>query len=182
MSCGQVQSFFLLCRGGPSCYCFSVALVCSAAAFAASREALTSSTNCSFYFCCVSSLVASFCLCIVASSHVARFGVHYSGIHESRTTKTTSSIDMNESLVYFCSRSFCALIYTLCISTLKSAKLRRLSYIMGDRRSYLWIHVRMLASMSIYKILISWMRMACLVAQSDTYFTTSGKSWSRGGN
>lgn len=160
----------------PATTVFSVALVCSAVAFPASRETLTSSTSYSFRFYCASSLAASFCICIATSSSTARSAACHFGGHESSTVKTTSSITMNKSLVQFCSGSFYALIYTLCISTLKSAKLHRMSYTVGDKCSRLLIHIHTLASMSIQKISISWMRIACLVSHSDAYFATSGKS------
>lgn len=181
----------LVARSGPLSSCvmvapattiFSMAMVCSMAAFTTSWEALTSSASYSFCFCCASSLTASFCLCIAASSHAARSRLCHLHGHESSTANTTSLIAVNSSLVQFCSGSFHALIYTLCISALKYANLLRLSYTVGDRRSRLWIHIHMLTSMSIQKILILQMHVACLVTQNNAYFAASGKSWSRGGN
>lgn len=75
------------------------ALVYSAMTFATSREALTSSANCSLCFYCASSLVASFYFCITISSRATISGARHSGGHESSTTKTTSSIAMKGSLV-----------------------------------------------------------------------------------
>lgn len=89
---------------------FSVALVCSVAAFTASREALISLVNCSLCFYCASSLVASLCFCIIVSSRTARSRACHLGVHELRTTNIASSIVMKGSWVQFYSRSFHALI------------------------------------------------------------------------
>lgn len=85
---------------------------------------------------------------------------------------------MKGSLVHCCIGSLRALLYTLCMFALKSAKLYRLLYILGDRHEYLLIHIWMLASMRTQNIFVSQVYFVSLVAQSDAYFSASGRSYS----
>ena len=155
------------------------AVIYSVVAFATSRDARTYAASYSFRFCWASRLATTFCFCIFVSSRTTTYGVRHSGGHVSITEKTTSSMAMKGSVVHFCSGSLCALIYTLCISTLKFAKFFRLSYTEVDKRGHLLIHSHMLASISTHKILNSLIRVASFVAHSKAYFATSGQSWSR---
>ena len=156
----------------------SMAFTYSVAIFVTLQVTFTSMANCSLCFCWTSSLVASFCFCVVVLSYSARFRTRHLGGHDSSMEKMESSITMKGSLVQFYVGSLRALIDTLCISALKSAKLRRLLYIVGDRHSLLLIYIRMLISMSTQKILVSWIHVTSFVAQSDAYFVASGKSCS----
>lgn len=109
-----------------------VALSFSVATFLSSQVALTSMANCSLCLCWanlfICSLVASFCFCVAILSYSAIFGVRHSRGHDSSMMKMASSIALKGSLVQFYTGSLRGLIYTLCMSTLKSTKLHRLLY------------------------------------------------------
>lgn len=160
----------------------SMALICSAPTFSALQKALTSMANSTLCFCVASSLMESFCFCIIVLSHVARSGVCHSRGHESSMVKMALSIEMKGILVQFYAISLRVLIYTLCLSTLMSTKPCKQVYTMGDKPGLLLIHVWTLASIRTYKTLVSRILMASFVAQSNMYFVTSSRSYSRGGN
>lgn len=92
----------------------------------------------------------------------------------SSTVKIVSYIAMKGSVVHLCSGSFCALIYTLCIYSLKYVKLFRQSYTKADRCGHLVIHSHTLASISTQKIFVSHIFMASFITHSDVYFVASG--------
>lgn len=157
---------------------FSTTLVCSTAAFVASQIAVNSVANYSLCFCWASILVASICFCTTVLLHSTIFGARHCGGHELSMVKRVSSIMIKGFSDQFCAESLRALIYILCIFTLKSAKLHGLLYTVGDRCSLLLVHIRTLASMSTQKILVSRLCVASFVAQSDAYLVASGKSYS----
>lgn len=154
--------------------------------FATSRTTLTSTA--AFLFCLLSaswvthSLASSFLFCAVAFSSSAKLGARHLGRHVSNTIKNMSSVAMSGIFVHYCARSFRALMYMLCISTLNSAKLCRLLCIVGDRHGLLLINIQMLPSMRTHKIFVSQICFVSLVAQSEAYFAASGKSRSIVGN
>lgn len=86
------------------------------------------------------------------------------GGHVSNTVKIVSLVAINCRFFHCCAKSFHALMYMLCISTLKSTKLCRLLCTIGDMSGLLLIHIQMLASMRTKKIFILWICFASLVA------------------
>lgn len=108
-------------------------------------------------------------------SNLTTYDMRHYGGRATIASKITSSVALNGSFTHVQVGSFCALIYRLCISALKSAALCKWLYTVEDNHDLRLICVQILASMNIQNTLISRILVASFVARRELYRTTSGR-------